>query len=101
MSRIFTFLAVCVLLISTQSTKAQIVRSNFTGVIVPKYMTPGNAGGANPGTLPYIFRATVSGLLPNFTYKYFTGAARTGDIGGTTVVGGTVYINPVTGVISY
>jgi len=56
----------------------QMVQSNFTGVLVPQYMCSGTSS-----RMPYIFRATVSGLLPNSTYRYYTQACRYTDFGST------------------
>src|SRR5687767_5070687 len=105
MNKIFTILGLFAMIAISQTAQAQLalVRSNFTGVIVPRYMT--NASGNNdnnPGKLPFIYRATVSGLIPNYTYKYTTGAGLASDLGTTNQgAGGTVYINPGTGVITF
>jgi hypothetical protein len=56
----------------------QMVQSNFAGVLVPQYMCSGTST-----RMPYIFRATVSGLLPNSTYRYYTQACRYTDFGTT------------------
>ena len=67
----------------------QVVQSNFTGVLVPQYISSGTTT-----RLPYIFRATVSGLNPNATYRYYTQVCRFTDIGGTNSgAGNPVLIN--------
>jgi hypothetical protein len=70
--------AIFILFLFFGTLNSQVVQSNFTGVLVPQYMCSGTAT-----RLPYIFRATVSGLGPNSTYRYYTQACRYTDIGGT------------------
>ncbi|WP_298152512.1 YDG domain-containing protein [Flavobacterium sp.] len=53
-----------------------LTQSGFTGVIVPQYMASGTST-----RLPIIFRATVSGLTPNTSYRYFINGALTTDFG--------------------
>ncbi len=55
-----------------------LVQSNFNGVLVPQYI----ASGGNT-RLPYVFRATLTGLIPNAKYRYYTQAVRYTDFGGT------------------
>jgi hypothetical protein len=69
---------IIILLITTEILNSQVVQSNFTGVLVPQYMCSGTST-----RLPYIFRATISGLQPNSTYRYYTQACIYTDIGGT------------------
>jgi len=72
--------------------KSQLVQSNYTGVIVPRYICSGTTT-----RLPYIFRATVSGLIPNSYYRYYTNACRYTDFGGTNSgAGNPIYINGTT-----
>src|SRR5687768_15564172 len=80
MSKIFTFFAAVCVFACFQNAQAQtLIQSNFTGVIVPQYTTPASAdNGASPGRLPFIFRATVSELLPNTTYDYVIKAVTSG-----------------------
>ena len=67
----------------------QVVQSNFQGVLVPKYISSGTAT-----RLPYLFRATVSGLVPNTKYRYYTQACRYVDFGTTNSgAGNPVLIN--------
>jgi hypothetical protein len=69
---------ILMLFIFWETSNSQVVQSNFTGVLVPQYMCSGTST-----RLPYIFRATVSGLQANSTYRYYTQACRYIDIGGT------------------
>ncbi|OYU80351.1 MAG: hypothetical protein CFE23_09810 [Flavobacterium sp. BFFFF1] len=61
-----------------------LTQSGFTGVIVPQYMASGTSS-----RLPVIFRATVSGLTPNTSYRYFINGATNAATGGGTVDFGT------------
>ena len=65
-------------LLFTISSKAQnLTKANFSGVILPQFM------GSGTGRLPVVYRATVSNLLPNATYRYFNQLAKYTDIGTT------------------
>jgi hypothetical protein len=60
-------------------TNAQtLTQSNFTCTIIPQVM-----GSGTSSRLPVIIRATVSGLAPNTTYRYFTNLAAATDFGTT------------------
>lgn len=60
-------------------TNAQVLtQSNFTGNIVPQVM-----GSATGTRLPFIYRATLTGLAPNTIYRYFTNLALRTDFGTT------------------
>lgn len=72
---LFTFLFI---ISSLQIVNSQVVQSNFTGEIVPQYM-----GSGTSTRLPYVYRATVSGLLPNAYYRYYLNACIYNDFGGT------------------
>jgi YDG domain len=61
-----------------------LTQSGFTGVIVPQYMASGTAS-----RLPVIFRATVSGLTANTSYRYYAQGATNSTVGGGTVDFGT------------
>ena len=50
--------------------------ANFSPVILPQVM-----GSGNSTRLPVMFRATVSGLAANTTYRYYTSAAISTDFG--------------------
>ena len=77
------------MLIFISGAYSQLVQSNFTGVIVPQ-----NIGSGGTTRLPYIFRATVSGLIANTKYRYYSQAVRFTDFGGTNSgAGNPVFIN--------
>jgi len=57
---------------------SQVVQSNFQSVLVPQYICSGTST-----RLPYVYRATVSGLEPNTYYRYYTQACRYTDFGTT------------------
>jgi len=83
------FLIAAIFLVLTNSYTQTVIQSNFTSVLVPKYICSGTST-----RLPYIYRATVSGLTPNATYRYYTQAIRYTDIGGTNSgAGNPVLIN--------
>ena len=74
-------LLLAVLLLAAYFGEAEaqtLTQSNFTGVLVPQYI----ASGGNT-RLPYVFRATLSGLQANAKYRYYTQAVRYTDFGGT------------------
>jgi hypothetical protein len=60
------------------NAQLNLTKINFTGNLVPQVM-----GSLTATRLPVIFRATVSGLAPNTTYRYFTNLAIATDIGTT------------------
>jgi len=55
-----------------------LTKSNFNGVLVPQYV-----GSGTNTRLPFIFRATITGLNPSSKYRYYTQAVRYTDFGGT------------------
>ncbi len=55
---------------------AQLVQSNFTSVVTPRYICSGSST-----RLPYVYRASVTGLLPNTKYRYYSQACRYTDFG--------------------
>ncbi len=68
---------------------AQLVQGNYTGVVTPQYICSGSAT-----RLPYVFRATVSGLIPNTKYRYFSQACILADFGGNNSgAGNPIFIN--------
>ena len=85
LSRLLTKMLFAFMLVFTLQAKAQInvVQSNFTGVVVPKAMASGGTT-----RLPVIFRATLSSLTANTTYRYYTQAALSTQIGTTSVGAG-------------
>lgn len=74
---------------SVSDSNSQVLQSNFTGVLVPQYICSGTST-----RLPYIYRAQVTGLLPNTTYRYFSQACRYSDFGGNNSgAGNPIFIN--------
>jgi YDG domain len=79
-SSIFLFL----LGISLNGFGQNLTQSGFTGVLVPQFMASGTAS-----RLPVIFRATVSGLTANTSYRYYAQGSSNSTVGGGTVDFGT------------
>ncbi len=80
---------ILLLLIFVSGVKSQLVQSNFQGVIVPQNIASGGTT-----RLPYIFRATVTGLEANSKYRYYSNACRYTDFGGTNSgAGNPIFIN--------
>ncbi|MBE2219454.1 MAG: T9SS type A sorting domain-containing protein [Ignavibacteria bacterium] len=55
-----------------------LTQSNFSGLLVPKYM-----GSGTSTRLPVVFRAEIQSLMPNTTYRYYVQAALFSDLGST------------------
>src|SRR5688572_25876032 len=73
------------LLFASLSLKAQLVtQSNFTGIIVPQFMSSGTSA-----RLPMVFRAKISGLLPNSTYRYYVQGTTNSSLNGANLDFGT------------
>lgn len=81
---------VCLWGINTLSYGQNVTQSNFTGVIVPQYMASGTST-----RLPILFRATISGLTANTTYRYFVQGATNSNANGASIDFGTT--NPGAG----
>ena len=94
----FSFLVCLISLTVFSEIMAQnVTQSNFTSVITPQFM---GSGGST--RLPVMFRATVTGLSPNTTYRYFTGGAITTDFGTLNPgAGNPVLISPDGATYSY
>ena len=61
-------------------TVTPVVPAVVTEVFVPRYLSGRPATGSTHQTrLPYVWRATLSGLLPNTTYKYYAAARALAD----------------------
>jgi hypothetical protein len=74
------------------NAQLNLTQINFTGNIVPQVM-----GSLTATRLPVIYRATLSGLAPNTTYRYFTNLAIATDIGTTNSgAGNPLYISTST-----
>ena len=85
----FSLILALTAFILSEINAQNLVQSNYTGVIVPQYMCSGTST-----RLPYIFRATVTGLLANTYYRYYTNACRYTDFGGTNSgAGNPIFIN--------
>ena len=66
-----------------------LTQSGFTGVIVPQYM-----GSGTNNRLPVMFRATVTGLTASTSYRYYTQAAISSDLGaGNSGAGNPILLN--------
>jgi len=71
--------------------------SNFIGVSVPRFMASGTST-----RLPVVYRATVQGLIPFKTYRYFNMGAVNNDLGTTAPgAGNPLLINSITSVFTY
>ena len=79
------------LLIVAYTVMAQnLTQVNFEGVIVPQYMASGNTT-----RLPIVYRATLTNLTPNTTYRFFNQMALRSDIGTTNPgAGNPMFIQP-------
>ncbi len=64
--------------VSTTGVSPVLQKINFTSVSTPQYMGSGTAT-----RIPTMFIATVSNLLPNTTYRYYTQASVPSDLGTT------------------
>jgi len=62
--------------VSTTGISPLLQKINFTSVATPQYMGSGTAS-----RIPTMFIATVSNLLPNTTYRYYTQASLPSDLG--------------------
>ncbi len=81
--------SIFLILILITSAYSQMVQNNFQGIIVPQNICSGGTT-----RLPYVYRATVSGLLANTKYRYYSQAARYTDFGGSNSgAGNPVFIN--------
>lgn len=65
MKRIFYFL-----LLTTLFAASAIAQPTITGLIVPQYMADTTKGSGEGPRTPYIYRAKISGLTANATYRY-------------------------------
>lgn len=77
------------MIVFNADVKSQLVQSNYQGVTVPQYICSGGTT-----RLPYVFRATVTGLQPNTNYRYYSQACRYTDFGSTNSgAGNPIFIN--------
>jgi hypothetical protein len=57
-----------------------VVPASLTEVLVPQYLSGHVAGSStHPTRLPYVWRASLSNLSPNTTYKYYTAVRAASD----------------------
>jgi hypothetical protein len=63
---------------------------SLTEIFVPQTIQGGLS--TNAKRTPYIFRATLNGLLPNATYRYFTGAVISSDTATSSGAGLPIFI---------
>lgn len=83
------YLTIILLTVFTSGIKSQLVQSNYLGVTVPQYICSGGTT-----RLPYIFRATITGLQSNSKYRYYSQACRYTDFGSTNSgAGNPIFIN--------
>jgi hypothetical protein len=75
---------------STTGISSSIQQGYFTAEAAPLY------AGKSTFKLPYVYIATVSGLAPSTTYRYYGQAAATTDFGTTNTVAGTLILNDYT-----
>jgi len=69
-----------------------LVQSDFNSVITPQYI-----GSGTSTRLPYVFRATITGLQPSSKYRYYLQVCRYTDLGGTNSgAGNPIFINGTT-----
>ncbi len=73
-----TILILIVSFLSNFLFAQNLVQSNFIGQVIPQYM-----GSGSSSRLPVIFRASLTGLAPNTTYRYFCNLALRTDFGTT------------------
>jgi hypothetical protein len=83
----------CIVLMLYQSLFSQsLVQSNFNSVMTPQYIASGTST-----RLPYVFRATITGLQPSTKYRYYIQVCRFTDFGGTNSgAGNPIFINGTT-----
>ena len=86
--------------LSTTNSPAIVITNVpvLTEVILPQYAINGNT---TANRLPYVCRLTVSNLVPNAPYRYFTGASTNASLGLTTPPGNFFVINSSAGANGY
>ncbi|MCS6823609.1 MAG: T9SS type A sorting domain-containing protein [Cytophagaceae bacterium] len=85
-----------VLIMANLFGQATLVQSNFTGILVPQYCIGHN------NRLPHVFRAQVTNLTPNTTYRYYCRVALMSDFGSTfSGAGNSLLMNHVTSTFTY
>jgi len=90
----FTF-ATAVVLTGTNPVAASAAQTfvgnspTFTGVIVPQFIQ--GITGTNNTRIPYVYRASVAGLSPATTYRYFNQVVTPNDAGNVNGAGNAIY----------
>jgi hypothetical protein len=74
-----------------------LTQTNFTGVLVPQYCGDNGPGGAGTARVPCFYRATVSGLAPGTSYRYYAQAAISTDLGAAQSIAGNPILVSATG----
>ena len=98
-TRLLSCLVVLALLWPTLAVQAQnIAQADFTGIIVPQYLSSGNnSTTTNPGPrLAYVFRGTLTNLTASTAYRYYVQAATAADFGATGTAGVVLSLTPGT-----
>ena len=99
-TRLISCLAVLTLLWPALAAQAQnIAQADFTGVIVPQFLSSGNNSttATNPGPrLAFVFRGTLTNLTPGTAYRYYVQAGTATDFGTTNVAGVVLSLTPGT-----
>ncbi|GGN05003.1 hypothetical protein GCM10010967_45040 [Dyadobacter beijingensis] len=72
-----TLLWLC-LMVSSVTQAQNLTQSGFVSVLTPQFLSSGNNT-----RLPVMYRATVTGLTPSTTYRFYTQAAIADNLGGT------------------
>lgn len=81
----------------TTGVLPNLTQTNFTSVATPLYGASGNTT-----RLPVMYYATVSGLAPNTTYRYYTQVAVTTDLGtGFTGAGNSILVDYTVSPVTY
>jgi|GEM_PF-942321 len=82
---------------TTTGTLPNLTQANFTSVAAPLYGSSGNTT-----RLPVMYFATVSGLTPNTTYRYYSQAAATTDFGtAATGAGNSILVDYTVSPVTY
>jgi hypothetical protein len=99
-SRLLSCLVAVALLWPALAAHAQnVTQADFTGVVVPQYLSSGNNSTTttNPGPrLAYVFRGTLTNLTPTTLYRYFVLASASTDFGTTGGAGVVLSLTPGT-----
>jgi len=71
--------SICIIFMFCQSVFSQtLIQSNFNSVMTPQFI-----GSGASTRLPYVFRATITGLQPSSKYRYYIQICRYTDFGGS------------------